>query len=235
MKKILVGGTVGLLLFSIVFHRALITTYDFYNFQAKYPEVIDRGTVNWQTVRFSSDTQTHDSSHSLTLDRLTITLPFSAQFERAETYVHAYHDAQAVTLFAAVTPDFFAEHADDFTDHEQAGICALLSRTATVDACHNEQTLWDAYLRLKPDDVGFFSSSVEKGLFLKLMILKKTELLSNRIAHFETSNSTGYLYYLGGDNFAAHVFVDPGTMFSINFTGLNEAAVTTMLSTMLVE
>tara|TARA_B100000508_G_scaffold31981_2_gene24622 strand:+ start:12986 stop:13708 length:723 start_codon:yes stop_codon:yes gene_type:complete len=233
MKKLLLGILVlGLILIGI-FYQSLKTTYEFYQFQNEYPEVMTDATVTWETISFSSSVNFGTVSKPLEINGLSVPIPFEAVYESGEGFSHAYeaiNDDHSVTIFKPEKLDFFASYEEEFTDKERESICTLLKRTSATQACDSPLKFYEALLRLNPNDATMFTKSDEKLVFLKLMIIKANSLISGRVSEFETKQFTGYLYHINDRNFSVHLFPNENTMYPINFNDMSESEVANILS-----
>ncbi len=230
MKKFSLFLLVIIIITGAVYYQELVATNDFYVFQRDNSASFTRATISWKTVSFSSSDYSTATNKPLIVGSLAILPPFKTSNQsQSSSSARAINGHKSLTVSTSENPtDWFADNG--FTATEKKDTCQFLSGSAGLGACTSQYNLYRAYLELNKTDIHVFTSSINKELYNKLMMIRAQDIPSNTISPFETKNVTGFLFTIDKNNYVAEIFDKNDEQYKLEFSEINQTEVAFVLS-----
>ncbi|MBT8282892.1 MAG: hypothetical protein KJO86_04065, partial [Muriicola sp.] len=98
MKKLLFALLVIVLLIVGVFHKQILATIDFYQYQQNNADTFTKATINWKQMPFTSTGNSGVASESLTFASFQFPIPFPASKKLGDDAAFAFGGTKSISI-----------------------------------------------------------------------------------------------------------------------------------------
>ncbi|MCA9355847.1 hypothetical protein KC865_04875 [Candidatus Kaiserbacteria bacterium] len=229
MKKVLLVLIVLLIALGGIFHKQIIATIDFYQYQRENADVFSQATIKWKPIPFTSTGESGVTGDSLSFHSLRMPITFRATKGEGEDASFAFGGAQSITInYSSAASDLFRMY--NFSDEDKKTTCAFLSQTSGRGACTSNYNLYRAFLELNKTDIHIFTSITNKQLYNRLMEIRAGHIPSNTVSGFETSGLRGFIFTDNSGDYTVELFDSEDQQYHLELVNLDLAEMSFVLS-----